>query len=194
MLSLAVPTTLMGQELQAGIGYAHIFRAGGFSLAAGYTHPIGPSGAVRQAIGGDFWFANTEVASRTPGNTARDVVGIGARYEVGLLRCCGRVHPMAAVPVRVIHSTVPDPAVLLPADRGPAAILPVPAPISGPPTEDTGGAWGWGAGVELGFRVELSPQWNVGTSATAMYQDVYAGSTTNGAWTWHLGATYKLGS
>jgi hypothetical protein len=26
-----------------------------------------------------------------------------------------------------------------------------------------------------------------------MYQDIYAGSSTNGAWVWHLGMTYRLG-
>ena len=191
-LSLACPGRVVGQELHAGVGYAHIFRAGGFSFATGYVHPIGPVGAVKHGIGGDFWWANTDVASQPSGNASRDVVGIGARYEIDLVRCCGRIHPVAAVPVQVIHSSVSLPSDL---QEG-AAILLVPRPRGGaPPAEDRGGgAWGWGAGVELGLQVEISPQWNLLTSGTAMYQDVYASSTTNGAWSLHLGATYRLGS
>ena len=189
-LSLVGPATLSGQELHAGLGYAHIFRAGGFSFATGYVNPIGPPGAVRQGVGGDFWWANTDVASRPPGNGSRDVVGFGARYEIDFVRCCGRIHPLAAVPVQVIHSSVSLPSDL----QDGAAILLLPRPTGTPRAEDrAGGAWGWGAGLELGLQVELSPQWNLATSGTAMYQDVYAASATNGAWTWHLGATYRLG-
>jgi hypothetical protein len=182
------------QELHANVGYAHIFRAGGFSFATGYLHPLGAADApARQRIGGDFWYANTDVASRPAGNAGRNVVGLGARYEVELTRCCGGVHPTAAVPVQLIHSSVPEPAGINATGR--PAIELVPAPIAGPPVEDRGGsAWGWGTGVELGLRVPVSPQWNLQTSGAAMYQDVYAASTTNGAWTWHVGVSYRFGS
>ena len=96
------------------------------------------------------------------------------------------------MPVRLIHSSIPDVATL---QAQAASLLLVPR--SGPelPSEDrNGSAWGWGAGVELGVRVVLSPQWNLQTSGTAMYQDVYAGSTTSGAWTWHVGLGYRFGS
>jgi hypothetical protein len=191
VLSLACPATGSGQELHAGVGYAHIFRAGGFSFASGYVHPIGRPAAVQQEIGGDFWWANTDVASQSSGNAARDVVGVGARYQIDFVRCCGRVHPVAALPLQVIHSSVTEPVHMLQA----AEVMRAPRPAGSPPTEDQGGgAWGWDAGVELGLRVELSRHWSLRTSGTAMYQDVYAASTTNGAWAWHLGATYRLGS
>jgi hypothetical protein len=194
VLSLACTLPARAQELHANVGYAHIFRAGGFSFATGYLQQLGAAtAAVRQRVGGDFWYANTDVASQPAGNAGRNVVGLGGRYEVEMTRCCGRVHPVAAVPVQLIHSSVPEPAVLFVSER--PAIQLVPTPIEGPPAEDRGGsAWGWGAGLELGVRVAVSPQWNLQTSGTAMYQDVYAASTTNGAWTWHVGLSYRFGS
>ena len=194
VVSLACTVPAHAQELHANVGYAHIFRAGGFSFASGYLHTLGAAEATaRQRIGGDFWYANTDVASQPAGNAERSVVGLGARYELELTRCCGPVHPIAALPVQLIHSSIPDRTVLLATER-PAIDL-VPTPIGGPPAEDlVGSAWGWGAGLELGVRVAVSPQWNVQTSGTAMYQDVYAASTTNGAWTWHVGVSYRFGS
>jgi hypothetical protein len=181
------------QEVHADVGYAHIFRAGGFSFATGYLRTLNaPAATARHRVGGEFWYANTDVASRPAGNADRSVVGLGARYEVELAGCCGRIHPMAAVPVRLIHSSIPEQISMLP---GTASLLLEPRPPTGPPNEDRGGsAWGWGAGVELGVRVLVSPQWNLQTSGTAMYQYVYAGSTTSGAWTWHVGLGYRFGS
>jgi hypothetical protein len=191
LLVCAVP--VRAQEVHAAIGYAHIFRAGGFSFATGYLRGLNaPAAAARHRVGGEFWYANTDVASRPAGNASRSVVGLGARYEVELAGCCGKIHPVAAVPVRLIHSSIPDQITMLPQT---ASLLLEPRPPASLPSEDRdGSAWGWGAGVELGVRVVLSPQWNLQTSGTAMYQDVYAGSTTSGAWTWHVGLGYRFGS
>jgi hypothetical protein len=191
LLVSAVP--VQAQELHADVGYAHIFRAGGFSFATGYLRGLSaPAAAAQHRVGGEFWYANTDVASRPAGNASRSVVGLGARYEVELTGCCGKVHPVAAVPVRLIHSSIPDVATL---QTQAASLLLEPQRPTAPPSEDrNGSAWGWGAGVELGVRVVLSPQWNLQTSGTAMYQDVYAGSTTSDAWTWHVGLGYRFGS
>jgi hypothetical protein len=195
LLSLVLASTgsAGAQQVHAGLGYAHIFRAGGFSFTSGYLQPLnGTSGAVRHRIGGDFWYANTDVASRPTGNAARDVVGLGARYELEVARCCGRVRPMLAIPVRALHSSIPT-AEAVPAVRVAAAVVPTSqTPL---PSEDReGSAWGWAAGLELGVQVMLGTQWCLQTSGTAMYQDVYAGSTTNGAWTLQLGLGYRFGS
>lgn len=192
-LFLVCAGPVRAQEVHADVGYAHIFRAGGFSFATGYLRALNaPAAAARHRVGGEFWYANTDVASRPAGNANRSVVGLGARYEVELAGCCGKVHPVAAVPVRLIHSSIPDQAMLL---AETASLLLEPRPPTELPREDrNGSAWGWGAGVELGVRVAVSPQWNLQTSGTAMYQDVYAGSTTSGAWTWHVGLGYRFGS
>jgi hypothetical protein len=181
---------MSAQEVQAGLGYAHIFGAGGFSFGLGYLQALNTaSAAVRQRVGGSFWYANTDVASLSPGNSARNLVGIGARYEVEVARCCGPVHPVLAIPVQVLHSAVEEHP--LPVQT--LALLVVPEPPQSASSEDLSSAWGWGAGLELGAEVPLGPQWNLRTSGTAMYQDIYAGSATNGAWVWHLGMTYRFG-
>src|SRR5436309_14222629 len=110
-LSGAVP--LYAQEVQAGLGYAHIFGAGGFSFAVGYLQALNPVRApVQQRLGASFWYANTDVASLSPGNSARDLVGLGARYEVEVARCCGPMHPLLAIPVQVLPSAVEGVATL----------------------------------------------------------------------------------
>jgi hypothetical protein len=192
VLCLACASPAAAQQVHAGVGYAHIFRAGGFSFATGYLQGLGGvTSPLQQRVGADFWYANPDVASRTSGNAARSLVGLGARYEVEVSRCCGRFHPLVALPVQVVHSSVPEPIVALASG---AALLLVPGPESQLPAEDqSGSAWGWSAGVELGVRVSVGPQWNLQTSGTAMYQDIYAQSTTNGAWTWHLGVSYGFG-
>jgi hypothetical protein len=189
-LSSAAP--LAAQEVQAGLGYAHIFGAGGFSFALGYLQALNRvSAPVQQRFGGSFWYANTDVASLSPGNSARDMVGLGARYEIEVTRCCGSIHPLLALPVQLLHSAVQDLTVPL-VDAIAFELIPEPSPNSS--SEDrVGSAWGWGAGVELGADVPLGIQWNIRTTGTAMYQDIYAGSSTNGAWVWHLGMTYRFG-
>jgi hypothetical protein len=192
VLCLVCAGPAVAQQVHAGVGYAHIFRAGGFSFATGYLQGLsGVTSPLQQRVGADFWYANPDVASRSSGNAARSLVGLGARYEIEVSRCCGRLHPLIALPVQVLHRSVPDRTDIL-ASR--AALLLVPGPESSLPAEDqTGSAWGWSAGVELGLRVSVGTQWNLQTSGTAMYQDIYARSTTNGAWTWHLGVSYGFG-
>lgn len=192
ILCLSSAAPLGAQEVQAGLGYAHIFGAGGFSLAVGYLQALSAMRApVQQRLGASFWYANTDVASLSPGNSARDLVGIGARYEVEVARCCGPVHPLLAIPVQVLHSAVEGQ--VMPASPAAIALAVVPEPLPTASSEDQSSAWGWGAGVELGAEVPLGTQWNVRTTGTAMYQDIYTGSTTNGAWVWHLGMTYRFG-
>jgi hypothetical protein len=191
-LSLLWVAAAQAQEVHGGIGYAHIFRAGGFSFTSGYLQPLNASAsAVRHRVGGDFWYANTDVASQPPGNAARDIVGVGVRYDMELARCCGRLLPMLAIPVQALHSSI---ASAEPIAGGGVAPAVVPTPESPLPPEDQGGsAWGWSAGVEVGLRVRLGPDWNLQTTGTAMYQDVYAGSSTNGAWALHAGLGYRFG-
>ncbi len=193
VLCLACAGPAAAQEVHAGVGYAHIFRAGGFSFATGYLQQLsGVTSPLQQRVGADFWYANPDVASQTSGNAARSLIGLGARYEIEVSGCCGRFHPLIALPVHVLHSSVPVQTVDVPTLD--AALLLVPGPLAALPVEDrSGSAWGWGAGVELGLRVSVGAQWNLQTSGTAMYQDIYARSTTNGAWTWHLGLSYGLG-
>ena len=193
VLCLACAGPAVAQQVHAGVGYAHIFRAGGFSFATGYLQGLsGATSPLQQRVGADFWYANPDVASRGPaGNAARSLVGLGARYELEVSRCCGRVHPLIALPVQLLHSSVPE---MIVAQASRAALLLVPGPASSLPAEDqSGSAWGWSAGVELGVRVSVGTQWNRQSSGTAMYQDIYARSTTNGAWTWHLGVSYGFG-
>jgi hypothetical protein len=183
---------LCAQEVQAGLGYAHIFGAGGFSFAVGYLQALNTVGApVQQRLGASFWYANTDVASLSPGNSARDLVGLGARYEVEVARCCGPIHPLLAIPVQVLHSAVEGQ--VTPAAAEAIAFQVIPEPVPTASSEDLSSAWGWGAGVEVGAEVPLGSQWNIRTTGTAMYQDIYAGSATNGAWVWHLGMTYRFG-
>jgi hypothetical protein len=193
ILCLTCAGPAVAQEVHAGVGYAHIFRAGGFSFATGYLQELGgATSPLQQRVGGDFWYANPDVASQTSGNAARSLVGLGARYEIEVSRCCGRFHPLIALPVQVLHSSVPIETRNVPTLD--AALLLIPQPLAALPVEDrSGSAWGWGAGVELGVRVAVGAQWNLQTSGTAMYQDIYARSTTNGAWTWHLGVSYGFG-
>jgi hypothetical protein len=192
VLSLVCAAPAGAQEVHAGVGYAHIFRAGGFSFATGYLQGLsGVTSPLQHRIGGDFWYANTDVASLAPGNAGRSLIGLGARYEIEVTRCCGRLHPLMALPVQVLHSSVPQ---TTDAQASRAALLLVPGPELPLPAEDqSGSAWGWSAGVELGVRLSLGAQWHLQTSGTAMYQDIYARSTAHGAWTWHLGASYGFG-
>jgi hypothetical protein len=192
VLCLSCAAPLCAQEVQAGLGYAHIFGAGGFSFAVGYLQALNAMRApVQHRLGASFWYANTDVASLSPGNSARDLVGLGGRYEVEVAHCCGPVHPLLAIPVQVLHSAVEGQ--VTPAAAEALAFQGVPEPAPTASSEDESSAWGWSAGVELGAEVPLGTQWNVRTTGTVMYQDIYAGSATNGAWVWHLGMTYRFG-
>jgi hypothetical protein len=57
-----------------------------------------------------------------------------------------------------------------------------------------GSEWGWGAGLELGVQVALGSSLSAHTSVQSLYQDIYADGTRHGAWNWHAGLTYQLGT
>ncbi|HEY7637159.1 MAG TPA: hypothetical protein VH763_16530 [Gemmatimonadales bacterium] len=192
VLCLSSGTPVYAQEVQAAVGYARIFGAGGFSFGLGYLQPLHLGSApLQQRLGATFWYANTDVASLSSGNAARNLVGIGARYEVEATRCCGPVHPLLALPLQILHSSVEDRTVPV---QDAIALRLIPEPPSTSSSENRpGSAWGWGAGVELGAEIPLAAQWNLRTTGTAMYQDIYAGSATNGAWLLHVGMTYRFG-
>lgn len=193
LLVLACATRGWGQEMRASLGYAHIFGAGGFSFDAGYLQSLSSrASSVQQRVGGNFWYANTDVATLTPGNSARDLVGFGARYELELAHCCGRLHPVLAVPLQVLHSSVNASPSVLSESVASFAIVPPPEPVPAAQDRD-GSAWGWGTGLELGLQVPLSEQWNVRTAGTALYQEIYDRSPTHGAWMLHVGLSYRFG-
>jgi len=179
-------------ELQAGLGYARLFDAGGLSFSAVVDRGVGSSQTpLQHALGLSFWYAHTRVASEIPESSLRrDLVGLGIRYQLGLRRCCGPVHPYMAVPLQVLRSSIEDVADLQPflAAHG------IPEPPNGRPAEDqAGGAWGWGAGLELGVRLGLAENLDVHTSMQGLYHDIYADESRNGAWSWHAGLIYRFG-
>jgi hypothetical protein len=181
-----------GIEVQAGLGYARAFHGGGISFAAGVQRPMSsPSSAIQHALGLNLWYANTTVASTPDAPGGRDLVGLGVRYELGLRARSRYVRPVLAVPVQVLRSSIPDRAFLTAATAsfrsGPEA------PRAFPVEDRQGAAWGWGAGLEFGLHVALGEQVSAQTSALGMYQDIYAGSSTSGAWSWHTGITYRFG-
>lgn len=179
-----------GVHLEAGLGYARVFDAGGISFAAAVERPISPSSKnVRHAVGGSFWYAHTDIASNPSEPEGRHLVGVGIRYQVGIGPSSGGL--FLAVPVQLLHSSVPDRSTL----QANLARHSIPEPPPGPPSEDrVGSAWGWGAGLELGFRLALARQLSAQTSVQGLYQDIYADSRDHGAWNWHTGLTYHFGS
>jgi hypothetical protein len=174
-------------ELQAGLGYARVFDAGGISFAAALEHSLSPAPSVLQhGVGGSFWYAHTGIASSPNDPEGRHLVGLGVRYQM-LIRPSGSFRPFLAVPVQVLHSQIPDRPML---DQ---LSYRVPEATSSVPVEDLiGGAWGWGTGLELGFRLGRGKRLSAQTSVQAMYQDIYGSSSRNGAWSWHAGLTYAL--
>lgn len=191
-LSSAADAQGPGVEVQAGLGYARVFHGGGISFAAAAERPISSdSSPLRHALGLSFWYANTTVASTPEDPGGRELVGLGIRYELSLHSRSRSVRPVLAVPVQVLRSSIPErtfPAAAL------ASFRAGPEPPESFPVEDQGGAaWGWGAGLELGIHVALGDQLSAQTSVQGMYQDIYAASSTSGAWTWHTGITYRFG-
>jgi hypothetical protein len=175
-------------EIQAGLGYARMFEAGGISFSAGLDRFVSPADAgLQHAVGGALWYAHTAIASSPDDPEGRHIVGLGARYRMTLGRS-GTFRPFLAVPVQVLHSEIPDRTTLLS-----AALLVhgVPEPPPPTPAEDrVGGEWGWGSGLELGLRVAAGARFNAQTSVQALYQDIYASQTSNSAWNWHVGLSY----
>jgi hypothetical protein len=173
-----------GLELQAGLGYARAFDGGGPSFTAAIERPLSAAtGTLQHALGGGLWYSHMSIAS---GYTAgRDLVGLGLRYQLQLR--AGRVRPFVAVPLQVLLSNIPVSATL-------ASLSVSGIPDLGPPTpvEDRmGSEWGWGTGLEAGFRIGLSPQLSAQTSVQGLYQRIYESGTRNGAWTIHGGITYQ---
>jgi hypothetical protein len=178
-----------GLELQAGLGYARAFDGGGLSLAAALERPLSaPTSGVQHALGGSLWYSHMSIAS---GYTAgRNLMGVGLRYQLELGACCGHARPFLAVPVQVLLSDIPDRAMLVtPAGLSATA---VPNPGSPTPLEDrVGSEWGWGTGLEVGFRIGLSQNLSAQTSVQGLYHRIYESSTRNTAWTIHGGITYQ---
>jgi hypothetical protein len=180
-------------ELRAGLGYARVFGGGGISFAAGVERPLSSAASsLRHALGGSLWYAHTSIASAPNDPEGRDITGLGLRYQVELGRCCSSVRPFVAVPVQLLRSNIPDRTDILPVQLRTHG---VPDPDSPRPVEDqVGSDWGWGAGVELGLRAGLTRGLNAQTSVHALYQDIYSSGTRHGAWNWHAGLTYQLGT
>lgn len=176
-------------ELQAGLGYARVFDAGGISFAAALERSLSAAPSVLQhGVGGSFWYAHTGIASSPNDPEGRHLLGVGVRYRM-LIRPSGSFKPFLAIPLQVLHSRIPDRTDL--ASAGLRARVPEPLPSR--PVEDyIGGAWGWGTGLELGFRLGTGKRLNAQTSVQGMYQDIYRSGTRKAAWSWHAGVTYAL--
>jgi hypothetical protein len=117
------------------------------------------------------------------------MLGLGIRYRLGWQRCCGALHPFVAVPLQVLHSSIED----VPALQAHVASHGIPKPPPGIPTENvTGAAWGWGAGLELGLEVGLAEGLNGDTRVQGLYHNIYDDATSNTAWTWHTGLSYRF--
>jgi hypothetical protein len=178
-------------ELQAGLGYARAFDGGGLSFAAAVEHPVSaPMSRLQHALGGSLWYSHMSIAS---GYTAgRNLLGIGLRYQLELGTCCGHARPFLAVPVQVLLSDIPSrPTLATPASL---SVTGVPDPGSPTPVEDRmGSEWGWGTGLEVGFRIGLSQNLSAQTSVQGLYHRIYESSTRNTAWTIHGGVTYQPG-
>ena len=179
-----------GLEVQAGLGYARAFDGGGLSLAAALERPLSaPTSKFQHALGGSLWYSHMSLAS---GYTAgRHLMGIGLRYQLELGACCGHARPFLAVPLQVLRSNVPSRPTLQSAGL---LMTGIPDPGGPTPVEDRMGAeWGWGTGLELGFRLDLSQELSFQTSVQGLYHRIYESGTQNGAWTIHGGITYHPG-
>jgi hypothetical protein len=174
-------------ELQAGLGYARAFDGGGISFAAAVEHPLSAvTSTLRHALGGSLWYSHMSLASGY--SAGRDLMGIGLRYQLELSNCCGRARPYLAVPLQVLRSHIEERAFLQPG----VLAAGIPDPGAPTPVEDRmGDDWGWGAGLEMGFRFGLSSQLSAQTGVQGLYQRIYESGTRNGAWTIHVGITYQ---
>lgn len=191
-LSFVHPVTAQssGLELQAGLGYARAFDGGGLSFAAALERPLSaPTSRVQHAVGGSLWYSHMSIAS---GYTAgRNLMGLGLRYQLELGTCCGHARPFLAVPFQVLRSDIPSRPTLQSANL---LVSGIPDPGSPTPVEDRMGSdWGWGTGLEVGFRFGLSPELSAQTSVQGLYHRIYESSTRNTAWTIHGGIAYQPG-
>lgn len=192
-LTIADPVRILAQtpslELQAGVGYARLFDAGGISFAAAVERRLSAAGTpLQHALGGSVWYARTGIASAPDAPDGRHLLGVGIRYQIAIARS-SLFHPFLAVPVQLLHSSIPD----RPALQTTGMLVQVPEPGPPPPVEDRiGGEWGWGTGLELGFRIHAGSGLSAHTSVQAVYQNIYGAGSRNGAWNWHAGLTYAL--
>jgi hypothetical protein len=175
--------------VEAGLGYARVFAGGGVSFQAAVDRPMSPaSKPMQHAVGLMFWYAQTDIAS-LPENDSdkRDMLGLGFRYRLGLKECCGIIRPFMAVPLEVLRSSVPEPdgIALELTTHGVPQLPPEP-----PKQDQSGAAWGWGAGLELGMNASLAENVSAQTGVQGFYQDIYSGVSSHTAWTWHLGLSY----
>jgi hypothetical protein len=180
-----------GVEVQAGLGYARVFDGGGISFEAALERPLtSPASRLQHGLGGSLWYARTTIASTPESSSRRKITGLGLRYQIGV--GSRSIRPFLAVPVQLLLSSIPDRATLQGGGLS-ASGIPDPGPLS--PVEDrVGSHWGWGAGVELGVRAGVGRQLSAQTSLQALYQDIYASGTRHGAWNWHAGLSYQLGT
>lgn len=180
-----------GVEVRAGLGYARVFDGGGISFDAVVGRPLSsPASRVQHAVGGGLWYARTSIASNPGNSSRREITGLGVRYELGFRS--RSVQPFVAVPVQLLLSTIPDRATL---QGGSLAASGIPDPGPPSPVEDrVGSEWGWGAGLELGLRGGVGRRLSAQTSVRGLYQDIYASGTRHGAWSWHAGLSYELGT
>jgi hypothetical protein len=140
-------------------------------------------------VGVSFWYAHTKIASAPEEPARRDLLGLGLRYRLGWQHCCGALHPFMAIPLQVLHSSIED----VPALQASVAAHNIPEPPAGIPSEDfTGAAWGWGAGLELGLGVGLTDGLTGETRVQGLYHDIHADASSNTAWTWHTGLSYRF--
>jgi hypothetical protein len=174
-------------ELEAGLGYARVFDAGGISFAAALHRSLTPASTTWQhALGGSLWYAHTGISSAPDDPEGRHILGLGIRYQLSLRAKSFR--PFLAVPLQLLQSNIPDRTTLLSTSL---LLHNVPDPGPSRPAEDLVGAeWGWGTGLELGLRIGVAKNLSAQTSVQALYQDIYESGSRHGAWNWHAGLSY----
>jgi hypothetical protein len=196
VLTVSVSSPMRAQssvyELQAGIGYARLFDAGGISLTAAVDRALSRADAgLRHTLGGLFWYTHTGIASVPNDPEGRHTLGLGARYQLSLAGARS-LRPFLAVPLQLLHSDIPDRPQLT-ADAAALLVQAVPEAEPPLPIEDrVGGNWGWGTGLELGVRLQIGERLSGQTSVQGLYQNIYEGSSSHDAWTWHAGISYGL--
>jgi hypothetical protein len=193
LLHSSVQAQTSGVEFQAGLGYARVFDGGGLSFAAVVEQPLSadPTRTVQHALGGSIWYSDMSVGSAPNSSLDRHMLGLGVRYELELRACCGRARAYFAVPLQLMQSSIPD----VPHLEAAGDLQLSRVPELGPPTpvEDKVGAdWGWGTGLETGFRVNVSQRLRAHTSVQGLYQRIYEAGTRHWGWSWHAGLSYAL--
>jgi hypothetical protein len=196
LCTFLLPSSIQAQssslELQAGLGYARVFDGGGISFAAAVERPFSDSTSwVQHALGGTLWYSDMSVGSDPAGTLDRHMLGLGVRYELQLQACCGSARPFLAVPLQLMQSSIPEIPTAL--SSGELSVGTVPRAEPPVPVEDQMGAdWGWGTGLEAGFRVNLSGRMRAHSSVQGLYQRIYESGTRHWGWSWHAGLSYAL--